>query len=524
MKSMLKMALFGLAAMVILCGLYLGVQSIRLKWWIAPETVQLTELTGDQKATDMRYLLDLTDRVSQADAVWEAAGLDNPLAEPEVWIERARQTASNTEFVDLILQYLVHVGQGGHAFFAYDINFNPFTSLVGDIPKDAFYSMPQWGALVGRLSWYAHANLDAMYRNGHYILARDTLLDGEVIPTGSVVVEVDGLSADAFALQQQYRAHLRYDPTHDKFFIFPLFSIDPGPDRSGWEVRFELPDGALQTVFVPKAPGYVNYRPDESRFANTRCMALNDDVLYVRMLSFAKVHVDEDAETLRDCFASGAYRKVIFDVRGNGGGEVWSYMNTIMAPLIRQPVTFEMTSAVKNSFYQWYGWRFWLFRATHDNELIDPVAHVERIERLSYPPYSEQGWRVVRVTRRVEPAAAPYNFEGQAYVLTDNDALSAADSFAAAMQRTGLAKVAGANTVGWGQGYQIKMPYSLPNSGLLFYMDAELTFNPGGALNNYAGVMPDVLLNESTYPTPYPAGFNRAAILADPWVQWVLAE
>jgi hypothetical protein len=335
---------------------------------------------------------------------------------------------------------------------------------------------------------------------------------------------VDGLAVDAFVLAQQYRAHLRYDPLLQKFFLYPLLSVDPGPAHSGWDVTFRLPDGAIQAVFVPKIPGYVSHRPDESSTANTRCLALDGDVLVIKIRTFAGAHAAEDAATLRQCFESGSFRKVIFDVRGNTGGEIWSYTDNIIAPLIRQPLTYEMTSAVKESFYQWYGWRFGLYQALTSNELTDPPAHVKRVEEIDYAPYSDQGWRVVRVTRHIEPAAVPFPFDGQVYVLADNNALSAGDSFVGVMQRSGLAKVVGANTVGWGQGYQAKMPYALPNSGLIFYLDSELTLNPDGTLNNYVGVVPDVILSASTYPTPYPAAFNRPALLADEWVQWVLQD
>lgn len=503
---------------------YLGAQSIRLKWWLAPEKVQLAELTSEQKSADMRYLLELTRRVSQVDAVWQAAGLDNPLEQPEVWVERARQTQSNSAFADLVLQFLVHVGQGGHAFLAYDAQFNPTTSLVGDIPRDAFYKMPQWGKIISRLAWNAHADLDVTYRGGQYVLDRETRLGEITLPAGATVEAVDGLAVDAFVLAQQYRAHLHFDPLLKKFFLYPLLSVDPGPARNGWEVTFRLPDGATQAAFVPKIPGYVSHRPDESSAKNTRCLTLNDNVLVIKLLTFSGAHAAQDAAALRQCFESGSFQKVIFDVRGNNGGEIWSYTDNIIAPLIREPLTYEMTSAVKDSFYAWYGWRFWLYRALTSNELTDPPAHVVSVDEITYLPYSKQGWRVVSVIRRVEPAAEPYPFNGRVYVLADNNTLSAGDSFVAVMQRSGLAKIVGANTVGWGQGYIAKMPYALPNSGLIFYLDCELTLNPDGTLNNFVGVVPDVILNPSTYPTPYPAAFNRLALLSDEWVQWVLQD
>ena len=513
---------FGLPILFIV--LVLGVQSISLRWWADPQNVQLQELTPEQKADDMRYLLKLTHQVSPAEVVWETAGLDNPLQQPEAWMERARETPSNSSFAGLVLQYLVHVGQGGHAFLAYDVNYNPVTSLVYDIPRDAFGKMPQWAVAVGRLPWYAHAALDIPYQDGQYVLAADAVVDKTRIPAGSVVETVDGLSADDFVLQQQYHAHLRYDPRLEKFYLYPLLVIDPGPDRPGWTVTFRLPDQSVQTVLIRKIPGYVPHRSDETGAANIRCLAVQDGVLYVKLSTFYRQYVEEDAHRLRQCFESGAYHSAILDVRGNDGGEIWSYMDNIIAPLVDEPITYQATAANRESFYAWHGWRFLLYRLENDNELTDRRAHVEKVETIAYPPYSDQGWRVTRVIRRIEPAPQPYPFDGQVYVLADNNTLSAGDSFVATMQRTGLAKVVGTNTVGWGQAAQAKMLYSLPNSGILFYMDSELTFNAEGSLNNYTGVSPDVFLSPSTYPTPYPASFSREALLADAWVQWVLKE
>lgn len=525
---MLKNILTGIAAAVgmifLLIVLFLAIQSIRLEWWAAPEGQPPAALTPQQKADDMRYLLDLIGRVSPAEVVWETAGLENPLRQPEVWVERARQAPSDSAFADLVMQMLVHLGQGGHAFPAYDVQYNPVTSLVGDIPRGAFAKMPYWSGVISRLPWNAHASLEIVYRGGLYLLERDAVVDGDALPAGSVVESVDGASADAFALQQQYRAHLRYDPFLKKFFLHPLLIVDPGRDRPGWNVAFRLPDGSRQEVLVRKIPGYAAHRPDERGAANTRCMALSEDVLYIKMATFYREHVQADAAELRRCFTSGQYQTAIFDVRGNGGGEIWSYMDNVIAPLIRKPAAYQATAAIRRSFYAWHGWRFGLYQLENDNELLDARARVEKIEEIDYPPYSDQVWCILRVTRRIEPAAEPYPFEGAAYVLADNNTLSAGDSFAAAMQQSGLAKVIGANTAGWGQAAQAKMLYALPESGLLFYADSELTINSDGSLNNYAGVMPDMFLNPSAYPTPYPASFSREALLADAWVQWVLAD
>ncbi len=524
MRRLAVLLVSALLAVLAALALLLGVQSVRLGWWADTADVALPVLTADQRESDMRHLLDLTARVSHVDEVWRQAGMDNPLDQPEVWVERARSAETNEAFAELVLMYLVHAGQGGHAYLADDLAFDPVRSLVGGIPKEAFARVPLWLDVVAGLPWYAHARLDLVHRGGDYVLPRDATVAGEELPAGTVVRQVDGQDVAAFALAQQYRTHLRFDPQTGGFFIHPLLSIDPGPERAGWRVVFELPDGSTRELEVPKVEGFLPTRPAEAAGPNTTCTPLSGDAVHVRVRTFDGSQLQADIDTLRACLAAATYRTLMIDVRGNPGGEIWAYLDGIVAGLAREPVVYETTAAVKESFFDWYGWRYRLYQATNDNELTDPVARAVDVTRIELPPYSDQGWRVMRVTRRIEPAEEPYAFDGQTFVLADNDTLSAGDSFVSAMRRTGLATVVGANTAGWGSGYQAKMPYALPHSGMLFYLDSELTFNADGSLNNDRGVAPDVPLDPSAYPTPFPETLEPADLRADPWIAWILDQ
>jgi hypothetical protein len=42
-----------------------------------------------------------------------------------------------------------------------------------------------------------------------------------------------------------------------------------------------MTDQSMQTVLVRKVTGYVPHRPDENSAANTRCLTLQEDVLYI---------------------------------------------------------------------------------------------------------------------------------------------------------------------------------------------------------------------------------------------------
>ncbi len=525
LRKMMNIFTTLIAAAVIFLLVFLSIESVRLGWWLPSDSAPLPQLTPAQKAEDMRYLLDLTREVSSADAAWAAGGLENPLDFPETWIERARQTKNNLEFLDLILQFSVHLQQVGHGGLVFDWKYNPVDSLIHDIPKKAFDRAPLWQQMLPALPWYAHADLDIVYQQGEYRLASPAKTASLDLPAGARVVRVDGQPVSQYVLGQQYRDFLYFDPLLNQWFLYPLLRIDPGLSRSTWNVAFVLPDGSQVEAEVEKHGGWIGLdRPLETAEDNIRCVILTDTVLYIRAATFYYDRFQSDARALRSCFDRFGPQAdhLIVDVRGNDGGEIWSYIENLIAPLAKKDAVFTITAAVKDSFYRRWGWRFWYYQLINSNELTDARTRVSRIETLNHHPLASAGWQVRRVTRTVPPAENPYPFSGRISVLADQVTLSAGDSFTAAMQQSGMARVYGANTNGLGSGYQARTVYALPNSGMMLYMDAELTLNPDGSFNQISGTLPDVFLSPSTFPTAFPADFSREALLADPWIQAVI--
>lgn len=513
-------ALFGLAFVSIL--LLLAEESIRLHWWRDPAEIVLVELTSEQKAADMRYLLELTREASSAPAAWQAAGLENPLEDADGWVRRAAETPDNRAFADLILQYSVHLQQVGHGSLAFGQSFGVGDSLIANIPKEAYYLMPQWQPVIASLPWYAHSPAQIGYRDGHYVLLTDLHLSGDVLPAGTRIETVGGKPVQEFVLELQGRDFLRWDAARSQWVLIPLLRIDPGAGVNGWRVGYRLETGESGEIFLPKISGFISEREPIDLENSIRCVDLGD-ALYIHAAYFDYSRAEQDRAALRRCFEDFPRRaRLVLDVRGNDGGEIWSYMDNLIAPLIRHPVEYTVTAAVAQGFYRRLGWREPLYHWLNTNELSDARTHLVSARPVQHPGLDPREWRILEISRRIEPAAEPYAFEGSIVLLADSTTISAGDSFTAAMRAAGLAVVGGDHTNGMGAVWQAKTVYALPNSGIMFYLDSELTLNPDGSVNQAFGTPPDFLLNPSTYPTPYPVRFDRESLLADPWVRWAI--
>ena len=229
-----------LLAIVVAGAGLIGYEAIRLGWLTADAAIPV--LTGDQKADDMAYLLDLTHQASSAEAAWTAGGLDNPLDHRADWIERARATPDNAAFANLVMQHIVHLRQVGHAGLLFDVPFTLRDSLVNDIARSAYERQSAWANLVATLPWNAHTTADIRYQAGQYVLETAIGHGSEAVPPGSVVESVEGQPVDAYVLGLQYRDVLNYDPALAKWFAYTLIRIDPGQHSDRSDVRFNRTD------------------------------------------------------------------------------------------------------------------------------------------------------------------------------------------------------------------------------------------------------------------------------------------
>jgi C-terminal processing protease CtpA/Prc len=158
------------------------------------------------------------------------------------------------------------------------------------------------------------------------------------------------------------------------------------------------------------------------------------------------------------------------------------------------------------------------YRATASNHLLHPKSHyVSSVSTISDTSLDTDIWKVYDITQKLSPAES-FNFNGEIIILIDTNSISAADCFASTMKQLGLATLAGNSTGGWGNHYLSPVLFSLPNSGLCFRSDVELSYNIDDKPTSIYGTMPDVYLVQ----TPYPKILNKEELLKDEWVKWAL--
>jgi C-terminal processing protease CtpA/Prc len=104
--------------------------------------------------------------------------------------------------------------------------------------------------------------------------------------------------------------------------------------------------------------------------------------------------------------------------------------------------------------------------------------------------------------------------------LTNGGTFSAADDYANAVKRIGLAKLVGQNTAGGCAGYIGPPVLRLPASGMIFRVETEIVINPDGSINELFGTPPDVKLA----PHYMPKSITKKAVLENDWVKRVINE
>lgn len=487
--------------------------------------LQVPELSASEKMADFEYLAKLVREVYPfSEALQQDKGLESFDSLNKRFIEEAGKTADNAAFLKLVYEYMTFLGQAGHAQIVYDELYSPYLSFFYKIDKKAYRSSVYWQDVASRIRLYVHSDADIRYENGRYVLDRDYKLYSAVYPAGSVIMKVNGLPVDDYVRSLQTGTHLAVDAQLSKLFTHQLLTVDPGPE--GWSVELVRPDGTTQTGRFPAMDGYKPPYPLEGPQDNVIVRELDSQTGYIRVFSFLSLFKDQDFRTIQDFMKSsgGRYKKLIVDVRRNGGGEDDYWADNLVKPLLKEPAAFERTSSVRNSFLDRYGIRFKLYKKWVGSTLTDKerygVAHVEKLE--SSGPDQEK-WSAYRVRKELKPENS-FPFDGRLYVLADSETFSAADNFVETVQALKLGTVAGTNTAGGASVYMEPYRYALPNSGIIFKLETDLNRNKEGQINEIHGTMPDVWLESSRFPNAYPQGYGREELLRDKWIGWAMSQ
>ncbi len=451
------------------------------------------------------------------------------------YLEFAEQAETNEEFYLVVSGYFNIIGASGHAYLVPDDYLRACAagSLLGlvdwGISPGQFLRAKYWPRLAGRLSTRAHPPFRVMGREGRYFTDDDWQCDGTTVPRGSEILKVNDMTCSRYLGFVKTNTLLKYDAYPKGWVDHFLMIVDEGPSFRGWQVEFRLPDGVELSAFAPKVEGFPAPISAWSGTAETdencTCIELTEEVGYIRIRSFLpdplayvfKGYIRKERAKIAAFLeqAQGRHRKLIVDLRNNGGGDPVYFRDNLIAPFLDEPVTWKHTAGIKRKFLS-------ETKSSVLRFLRKDVSVMQVDAREVDPPEDFDGvrWVFYEITRQVDPADR-YDFHGRLYVLINGGCYSATDTYADAVKRTQMGVLVGQSTGGaGGAGYFTPPMVRLPASGMVFRMEADLGINPDGSFNEIVGTSPDVELP----PARPPASFTKEGLLKDEWIQWVLAD
>lgn len=533
MRKVVLTTLIVLGAFLITILSYIIYQSIKLELWSGNKPSNVKELSKQQKIDDFKYLTQFVNKVyPYNDSIVQYMDMTDIESLEKEFIDRAGQSKNNSEFFELVYEYVQRLRQGsGHidVYFGQNrpSNNSVWHSYVYNIKKSSYNKTEYWGHEASMLKCYAYSDAAVKYKNGQYILGQDYTNDNTLLPEGTIIKKVDGMRTDDYVQLLQNRTRLLYDVSLKKNFTTNLFSIDDNPDLSVWNVDFQLKNGTIYSAKLQKYNNIINNKGSinsPQNYPNVVCKELNESLGYIKIFSFSGQYIKSDKEIIQSFMqnSNGKYKKLIIDIRGNTGGEMNYWSDNLVQPLIREPKTYTQVSAVRKGFFNWMGIRYYAFRWLFNNDTLQKdLNHITSVTETTSKLLNNKDWKVYKITKRFVPTDS-FPFNGKVYILTNQDTFSAADAFASAAKNMKLGMVIGTNTGGAGDVFMSPIDICLPNSQIIMRMDVELNFNDKGQPNHICGTIPDIELEPSSYPTEDPASLELNDLLKDTWINWVI--
>ena len=430
----------------------------------------------------------------------------------------AEQAQTNEEFLQVVWGYFTLIGASGHGYLLDEDSLLGYmedsfrTGAKGwgsDIPWLRFWEARYWPKRHKKA--FAHAPFPIIREGEDYFTGEDWSSWGKRIPEGSQIVAVNGMTCSDYKDYLIRQTALRYVAGNTDKFTESLLVMNEGPGFKGWDVSFRLPDGSECDRFVPRRIG--QRRLDKSRFTNWRkrnctCVELSDEVGYVRIKVMIGIWEKSDGEKIRRFLekSQGRYKKLIIDLRHNGGGSPTYAFENLIRPFLNEPLVYKLTSGIKRKVL------------TDDMYIVRVGAWETAIDEVPPPAgFDPNQWVFHEMHREVKPSDR-YAFNGDIYVLMDQYSASATETYLDAVKRTGLATLVGQRSAGAGGDYIIAPVMRLPASGMIFRMAADLDINPDGTFQELTGVKPDMELPSCLLPDRV----DKATLLKDPWIQAVI--
>jgi hypothetical protein len=453
------------------------------------------------------------------------------------YLEYAEQAQSDKEFYMIAHSYYKLICATGHAYLVSEseLKWGRIALILGildlDINPFKIDHPIYWARLSENISTRAHPPFHIVFKDDKYFTDDDWQVDGVTVPQGSQIIKVNGMDCSSYLDFIKENTSLRYDAFPKDWTKKYLLIIDEGPDFTGWQVDFLLPDELSHSAFVPKIKGFPAPKEKMIRTvepkANCTCIELADNVGYIRIKAFMSGPLDyvfpgftkKDRAKIKTFLdrSDGKYSKLIIDIRNNWGGLPQYGYDNLIRPFLDKPVTYNQIAGIRRKYRD--GLNKSVLR-TLRRKCSTEKEYVVSVKETNAPEgFNSDNWVFYELTRRIEPCNS-YNFNGSLYVLINGNSFSAADDYANAVKRIGFARLIGQNTRGGCAAYIGPPILKLPASGMIFRVETELVINPDGSINELFGTPPDIELP----PADPPKSITKEELLRDEWIKKIIND
>lgn len=253
------------------------------------------------------------------------------------------------------------------------------------------------------------------------------------------------------------------------------------------KARYGLTDSALENA--AKVSDYSFSGPEEGQ--NIRFSSLaNGQIGYIEIFSMASIRDSqkfrEEEAALEDFLKEAKdYKALIFDIRGNTGGDSSYWADFILPRFYKEKVLAKA------------------YTFTKEGPMFETMAQQEGMRAFTmgeFAHFPEETQRIIEDFDKVSTfnmeiiPKDSINFQGNMYLLVDGKVYSSAEMMAVFAKESKTMTLIGSTTAGDGLGSDPYL-FALPKSGIIIRFAKDLGVTGKGSINEKDHTQPDIKVN-----------------------------
>lgn len=379
-----------------------------------PKETAKVELTQEQMYEDFGELVDSVKKYFIRIPIVKELFAYDILAQLQILSNRIKDIATKKEFVWLIEQALISLQEQHSTINPWEISFSSQKYLEQEYYKKINQIYRSWIPKYGKL---IKLRLPIVYYKGDYIFYRTMTNNQTVINQGSVVKKIEGLPIDDFILKLMSTKHPYWDKFYKKFYnenfylsepvyqwkSFTLEFDDHGVIKNG---KYSINDQIFQKVTPKQHQPAVMYFPERK-------------TLYIHYSDCFNYQLYEQSIPT---YAASDVKKVVIDIRGNGGGMPMMTYH-LLGLIIDKPLDYSVSVAIN-----WHS----EIKTKLPKVMIDNGKTFFNYFRLDIEvdkkiPFIDYPLDILTESNSIFPQTNSIKYSGKIYLLQDRDIYSAAN-------------------------------------------------------------------------------------------------